>query len=104
MSDHVNGAPTSVSIDAQLDAMLFPVVNMMVRGAITTINGVTPDKILIAVCRQLGKATGVSFSVGDLAPCMAARRRAREAFEEGIKSVPFSAIGPVPQQPKPHGV
>ena len=96
---HMNGPPTAAaSIDAQLEQALSLPVIMLLRGALTSIQGPPADKIISAICRQLGRAVGISFGFGDLAPLLRARADCKEAFAAGMKEIPMKPM-PLVQQP-----
>lgn len=93
----MNGTPPAQPpLDQVLDQTLFPTVNFMTRGACSSIAGVPPDRVLVALCRNLGRVIGMSFGAGDLGPLLRARAECKKAFTEGIDS-----IKPQPKMPPP---
>ena len=114
MTDHMNGPPAEPTdgviippsqsqLDAQLDAMLFPMLNVVIRGAMVSVQGCPPEKIVFSACRILGKIVGISFSAGDLAKLLRARKEAKDDFNDAVKSIPLASAGPMSPIPRPPG-
>ena len=81
----------------QIDAVLFPAINIMTMGARVSMMAIPPDVVLYAMCRNLGRVIGMQFANADnIGVTLKARKIAVEEFERAVRS-----IKPQPQQPKP---
>lgn len=89
----------ALTVEQQLDQALNLPVTMLTRGACLSIQGVTPDRILIALCRCYGRVIGMNFGVGDLAPLLKLRAEAKKAFEDAMNSVKPQPAPPQMQRP-----
>jgi hypothetical protein len=85
-------------LNQALDQTVFPIINAMARGITGCIMGIPPNRVLLAVCRNLGRVVGMSYGTGLLGPLMVERRQCIEAFQEGIRSI---KIQPPPLQAQP---
>ena len=96
MSDqpqHMNGAQQS--LDVQLDQVIFPMMNFMCRGACGSFMGVPADRILNALCRNMGRVVGMSYGQGDLGLLLRSRAGAKKAFVDAVDEVkPQPALPP----------
>jgi hypothetical protein len=94
-----NEAPPAAppSLDQQLDALIFPMMNCMSRGITGSLAGMPMDRSLIAICRCMGRVVGMSFGAGDLGQLLRARKLCKDAFDTGVNSIKPQ---PAPQQPQ----
>ena len=87
----MNGQPLgfngNAEITARLDAAVFPVLHAPIRGLFTIIPGVRPDRIMVAICRSVGRIVGMATSSGDLALILRYRADCKKAFDEGVASM-----------------
>lgn len=95
--------PALSAADQQLDALLTPIVAVVMNGSFTTLQGVPPDRIMVSLARILGRSIGASCR-GDLAGVLKLRGECKTAFNEALSAAPLApAPGLPPQHPANQG-
>lgn len=97
---HVNGhaapeQPTPqeqmLRAQAQLDALLEPILGTTINGTLVTVQGLAPEQLAKAIARVTGKILGRIVQQGPLVSVLQVRSAMKEDFGKGI-----DATVPVP--------
>ena len=98
MSEEIAKSPTVAEVHAWMKSYIGPICIGAVNGILRTMPQIPVDEVMIQTCKLFGEVIGGTLSVGDLSPLLKLRARCKEAFLQGMGSVPVRAL---PQQGAP---
>jgi len=84
---------------AQLDAILEPILGTTINGTLVTVQGLAPEHLAKAIARVTGKVLGRIVQQGPLVSVLQVRAAMKEDFAKGIDAttpVPPPAAGNPP--------